>query len=57
MFDARKAKIDDLVRAGERAEELYKIGDALRNYYWALKMSISIPEEQRSRMRADGGMC
>ena len=56
MFDARKAKIDDLVRAGERAEELYKIGDALRNYYWALKMSISIPEEQRSRMRADGGM-
>ena len=56
MFDAHKAKIDDLVRAGERAEELYKIGDALRNYYWALKMSISIPEEQRSRMRADGGM-
>ena len=56
MFDARKAKIDDLVRAGERAEKLYKIGDALRNYYWALKMSISIPEEQRSRMRADGGM-
>lgn len=56
MFDARKAKIDDLVRAGERAEELTKVGDALRNYYWALKMTISIPEEQRSRMRSEGGM-
>ena len=56
MFDARKAKIDDHVRAGERAEELTKVGDALRNYYWALKMTISIPEEQRSRMRSEGGM-
>ena len=56
MFDARKAKIDDLVRAGERAEELTKVGDALRNYYWAQKMTISIPEEQRSRMRSEGGM-
>lgn len=56
MFDARKAKIDDLVRAGERADELNKVGDALRNYYWALKLSISIPEEHRSRMRAEGGM-
>ena len=56
MFDARKAKIDDFVRAGERAEELTKVGDALRNYYWALKMTISIPEEQRSRMRSEGGM-
>lgn len=56
MFDARKAKIDDLVRAGERAKELTKVGDALRNYYWALKMTISIPEEQRSRMRSEGGM-
>ena len=44
MFDARKAKIDDLVRAGERAAERNKIGDALRNYYWALKMIVSIPE-------------
>ena len=56
MFDARKTKIDDLIAAGERAEELNKVGDALRNYYWALKMTISIPEEHRARMRAEGGM-
>ena len=27
MFDARKAKIDDLISAAERAEEHYKVGD------------------------------
>lgn len=56
MFDARRAKIGDLVRAGDRAESHNKVGDALRNYYWALKMTISIPEEQRSRMMAQEGM-
>jgi hypothetical protein len=55
MFDARKAKIDDLISAAERAEERYKIGDALRNYYWALKLIISIPEEHRSRMNTEDG--
>lgn len=56
MFDARKAKIDDLISAAERAESRNKVGDALRNYYWALKMTVSIPEEQRSRMMAEGGI-
>ena len=55
MFDARKTKIDDLISAAERAEERYKVGDALRNLYWALKLTISIPEEQRSRMTAEEG--
>ena len=55
MFDARKAKIDDLVRAGERAQERNKIGDALRNYYWALKMIVSIPEEHRTNLTNDEG--
>lgn len=55
MFDARKAKIRDLIHAGERAEELYKVGDALRNYYWALKLVLSIPEEHRSYMMAESG--
>ena len=32
MFDARKTKIRDLIRTGEHAEELFKVGDALRNY-------------------------
>jgi len=55
MFDARKTKIKDLIHAGDRAEELYKVGDALRNYYWALKLVISIPEEHRSHMMTESG--
>lgn len=56
MFDARKAKVHDLVRTAERAEELCKVGDALRNYYWALKLTLSIPEEHRSHMRTESGV-
>ena len=56
MFDARKTKVEDLIQAGERAEELYKIDDALRNFYWALKMVISIPEEHRSNMVNEDGV-
>ena len=55
MFDARKTKIKDLIHEGERAEEIYKVGDALRNYYWALKLVISIPEEHRSHMTTESG--
>jgi len=55
MFDARKAKIEDLISAAETAEENTKIGDALRNYYWALKLTISIPEEHRTKMVTDDG--
>ena len=55
MFDARKMKIRDLIRTGESAEEKYKVGDALRNYYWALKLIISIPEEHRTHMTTESG--
>ena len=55
MFDARKKKIRDLVAAGERAENNNKIGDALRNYYWALKLISSIPEEHSSNLTTENG--
>ncbi len=55
MFDARKSKIRDLIAAGERAESHYKIGDALRNYYWALKLINSIPEEHSSNLTTENG--
>ena len=56
MFDTRKAKINDLIRAGERAESLTKLGDALRNYYWAIKLISSIPEEHSSNLVAASGL-
>lgn len=55
MFDARKAKIEDLIRSAERAESQNKVGDALRNFYWALKMIISIPEEHRTNLTTEEG--
>ena len=47
MYDGRKDKIGELIRAGERAQERNKVGDALRNFYWALKMTLSIPPEHQ----------
>ena len=55
MFDARKAKIQDLIASAENAEEKCKIGDALRNYYWALKLIVSIPEEHRTNLLDENG--
>ena len=55
MYDARKLKIDDLIRAGERAQTRNKVGDALRNYYWALKLLLSIPPEEHGHLTSDEG--
>lgn len=55
MFDARKKKIRDLIAAGERAEANNKIGDAMRNYYWALKLIGSIPEDHSSNLTTESG--
>ena len=55
MFDARKAKIFDLIQAGEIAEQQAKVSDALRNTYWALKMISSIPEQHRTQLVTEDG--
>ena len=56
MFEARKAKVNDLIAAGERAEQQVKIADALRNYYWALKLTTSFPNERRMQLTTDDGI-
>lgn len=56
LFEARRAKIFDLLHAAERAEEQNKVGDALRNYYWALKLAMSVPEEHRSQLVTENGI-
>ena len=55
MFDTRRSKVEDLIRSAERAESQNKVGDALRNFYWALKMIISIPEEHRTNLTTEEG--
>lgn len=39
MFEERKNKIIDFVKTGKIAEQKLQIGDALRNYYWALMLA------------------
>jgi hypothetical protein len=36
LFENRKLKIFDYVKSGQLAEKELRIGDALKNYYWAL---------------------
>ncbi len=36
IFENRKLKIFDYVKSGQIAEKKLRIGDALKNYYWAL---------------------
>ena len=38
IFEGRKAKVMELVRSGETAESQYKVGDALKFYYWAFTL-------------------
>lgn len=38
VFENRKNKIREYVKAGQKAEQDLRIGDALKNYYWALAL-------------------
>ncbi len=44
LFEARKNKIIDYTKTAIKAESEARIGDALRNYYWALLLLRSHPE-------------
>ena len=38
IFEGRRLKVEELVRSGEKAESQYKVGDALKYYYWAFTL-------------------
>lgn len=44
ICDMRETKIKDYIREAIGAEELYRVGDALRYYYWALMLCHSHPD-------------
>lgn len=56
MYEARKAKAFDLMASATRAESQNKISDALRQYYWALKVLYSLPDEQKNELKSASGM-
>lgn len=50
VFAAREAKIKDYVKTGMEAEEEARFGDAINNYYWALLLLRSHPDNQTMAM-------
>lgn len=46
IFAAREVKIKDYVRTGMEAEQEARFGDAMNNYYWALMLLQSHPDNQ-----------
>lgn len=47
IFEGRKNKVMELVSSGEKAESQYKVGDALKCYYWAFTLlkTMQYPNE------------
>lgn len=54
MFDLRRQKALEYIETGKKAEQRLQIDDALRNYYWALMLSRSIPDAMGA-VRAEFG--
>ena len=49
IFAGRRLKVEELVWLGENAEKEYKVGDALKFYYWAFTLlkTLQYPDEVR----------
>ena len=47
VFEGRKSQVKELVRSAEKAEKAYKIGDALKYYYWAFSLlkTVQYPDK------------
>ena len=53
IFESRRQKIIDYVKTGINAEKDLRIGDALRNYYWALVLLNSHKDHDKISFRFD----
>lgn len=42
IFEGRRKRVEELVRSAEKAEGEYKVGDALKYYYWAFTLLKTI---------------
>ncbi len=54
IFEQREEKVRDYVRTAARCEEHGKIDEALRHYYWGLKLLQSLLEPNKIKL-TDGG--
>ena len=56
VFKAREELIFDYLRGAKEAEKVRRIADALRYYYWASCLLMSMQHPQEMRYMADDGM-
>jgi hypothetical protein len=54
IFENRTEKIKDYVIMGTKAQREYRIGDALRYYYWAYALWLSHPYRDEIKENVDG---
>ncbi len=54
IFSHRESKIRDYLLMGTKAQREYRIGDALRYYYWSYALWLSHPYRDKIKIEADG---
>lgn len=58
IFKGRLLKVKELVHHGENAEKEYKVGDALKYYYWAFTLLKTLPHSDTVTFtNANGAKC
>ncbi len=53
-FDLREDKIRSLLRVGTKAQSEFRMGDALRNYYYAFALYLTHPYQSELKTKVDG---
>lgn len=56
IFESRKAKAIDMVSTALRAEQMGKVDDALRNFYWAFALIRSLQHPNEVTYTTDDGI-
>lgn len=55
IFEGRRFKVKELVCSAENAEKEYKVGDALKYYYWAFSLLKTVPHSDTVTYRNTKG--
>ena len=57
MFAIREERIRSLIDTGRKAEKRLQIDEAIRNYYWALVLAKTMPNDVTIELYEDKGSC
>lgn len=57
IFSQREERIHSLIATGRKAEKRLQIDEAIRNYYWALVLARTMPNDVTIELYEDRGSC